>query len=225
MSSPELKESEIKVQVTEEEAGRLRGRLGDPVQTLKQLSYFYESPQDHLAKATASLRVREESDLSRGDTQILVTVKGSSQRAGALMVRPEVESQLEQGTWDELRSGKARFASLDLPPIEKLREMVADLDEIELSLLGSIENRREVFKLEADDISLDLLLDSTKYPDGTIDFEIEAEIPQAMAGRGARALRLLFDELGMEWRPSEVGKYLRFRRKIGRDPREDRTQA
>jgi hypothetical protein len=48
--------------------------------------------------------------------------------------------------------------------------------------------------------------------------ELEIEMPRAAAGKAARALRTLFAENSIDWRPAEVGKYVRFRRKIGRDP-------
>ncbi len=210
-------ESEIKILVTDEEAGRLRERLGTPVRTFRQISYFFETPQDHLAKERLSLRVREESDISGGDERIVLTLKGGGLRAGALMVRPEIESDLDPGTWKEVLGGTLSLAKLDLPSIRRLHESVAGLADMELSPLGSIDNTREVFDFEADDIALEILLDHTTYPDGSASFEIESELSPAMAGQGAKALRSLLDEIGAEWRPSEVGKYVRFRRKIGRD--------
>ena len=214
----EPQESEIKVLVTDEEAGRLRERLGSPVRTFRQISYFFETPQDHLAKERLSLRVREESDISGGGERIVLTLKGGGIRAGALMVRPEFESDLDPGTWEEVRRGELSLAKLDLPSINRLRESVAGIADMELAPLGHIDNTREVFDFKADDIALEVLLDHTTYPDGSASFEIESELSPAMAGQGAKALRSLFDEIGAEWRPAEVGKYVRFRRKIGRDP-------
>lgn len=216
--SPDPKESEIKVILADEDVALLRARLGSPRRTLRQVSYFFETPQDHLAKAGLSLRVREESDLAGGDEQLLLTVKGMGVRAGALMVRPEIECQLDPADWSGLREKSMHFADIDLPPTRRLRESLGDIRPLEFESMGHIENKREVYDFSHDKLTLEVLLDHTSYPDGTVEFEMESELAQAMAGRGARALRALFDEVGIEWQPSTVGKYVRFRRRIDRDP-------
>jgi uncharacterized protein YjbK len=223
--SPDQQESEIKVILTDEDVTRLRARLGSPRRTLRQISHFFETPQDHLAKAKMSLRVREECDLASGDEQILLTVKGMGVRAGALMVRPEIESQLDPKDWSGLRDKNMHFADIDLPPVKKLSDTLGDLRSLSIDCMGHIENEREVFDFSADDLDLELLLDRTSYPDGTAEFELESELAQSMAGHAARALRALFGEIGVEWRPSAVGKYVRFRRKIDRDPDAARAEG
>ena len=50
---------------------KVRARLGEPRRTLRQISHFFETPQDHLAKAKLSLRVREECDLAGGEASDL----------------------------------------------------------------------------------------------------------------------------------------------------------
>jgi uncharacterized protein YjbK len=223
--SPDPKESEIKVVLTDEDVVLLRARLGSPRRTLRQISHFFETPEDHLAKAALSLRVREECDLASGDEQLLLTVKGMGIRAGALMVRPEIECQLDPADWTGLREKQIHFADVDLPPIRKVRETLGDIRPLEIESMGHIENTREVYEFSHDKLTLEVLLDHTSYPDGSAEFEMESELAQAMAGRGARALRALFQELGIEWRPSTVGKYARFRRKIDRDPDAARGDA
>ena len=222
-------ESEIKVSLARSEEERLRGRLselvGGPVQRLRQVNHYFETSEDHLARARLSLRVREEAEVgseagSPEDPRFLLTVKEAGLRAGALMVRPELESEIDRPAWDALREGRMHFAELDLPPIRRLREAVqgvgAELDGLDLAPLGTAENVRDVFRLERESLAMEILLDRTRYPDGSEDLELECELPQADAGQGARVLRGLFDELGIEWRPSEAGKYVRFRRRIGR---------
>jgi uncharacterized protein YjbK len=218
-------ESEIKVSITDEEAERIRRHLGPPAHKLRQINHYFETAEDHLAKARLSLRVREESDLAGGGTNILLTVKSAGLRAGALMVRPEIESQLDASAWDGLQAGRLHFAQLDLEPIKKLKDAIEELETLELSLLGRVENMREVYEFRADEMPLEVLIDRTTYPDGGSDIELESELSQARAGQGARVLRALFDELGVDWRPADVGKYTRFRRRIGRDPDEVRAQA
>jgi len=216
--SPDPQESEIKLVLTDEDVSRVQARLGSPQRTLRQVSHFFETPQNHLAKAELSLRVREERDLASGDEQLLLTVKGMGRRAGALMVRPEIESQLDPKDWSGLCEKKIHFADVDLPPVRKLQEALGDIRPLELESMGHIENKREVYNFARDKMSMEILLDRTSYPDGTDEFELESELSKAMAGQGARALRAFFDEIGVEWRPSTVGKYVRFRRKINRDP-------
>ncbi len=229
-------ESEIKLRLTEDEIARLRPRLGEPVTRLRQENYFYETAEDHLSRKRVSLRVREEFSMGQEDAarSILLTVKEAGVRAGALMVRPEVECDLDRPAWEELRRGDRRFQDLDLSPILRLKEIVPGFEELELALLGTFETERDVFSftppkvrtrsgthLWAEGMVLEILLDKSFFPGDTVEWELETELPQADAGRGARILRALFEEVGIDWRPSEHGKYIRLRRKIGRAVEED----
>lgn len=208
------REAEIKVRLTKDEFDRLRSCLGNSSRRIIQTNYYFDSPQGHLDKAEVYLRVREEFDPTDKLARFLMTVKGPSMSAGALMIRTEVEAFITSDAWSGFRFGTLRFADVDLPPVKKLREMVPTLDEIDLNLLGRVENLREVFSFEVDSISLELELDTSRYPDGSTSFEVEAEVSQKMAGIGARALRSLFDELGVAWKPSEGSKHDRFRQRL-----------
>jgi uncharacterized protein YjbK len=64
--------------------------------------------------------------------------------------------------------------------------------------------------------AIEILLDKSFFPDGSVEWEVEVELPQAEAGRATRALRSLFSDLGVAWQPSKDSKYARLRRKIGR---------
>ena len=219
-------ESEIKIALDQGETERLRGRLGEPVRKLRQVNHYYETSEDHLARARVSLRVREETDVGTDRLRLLLTLKEAGLRAGALLVRPEFESELGEDAWAAVKDGSMHFADLDLPPIHRLadvlQETVPDLSGLALAELGTVENVREVFDFADKSLSMEVLLDRTAYPDGTEEFELECELPPSDAGQGARVLRGLFEELGIDWRPSQVGKYVRFRRRIGRDVEEAR---
>lgn len=218
MTNDTPQESEIKVILTEEEAARLRVRLGEPARIVKQVSYFFETPQDHLARKEIALRLREECQTDGSQLQFLLTVKEAGVRAGALIVRPEYECDVDHDTWHGLISGAMAFSEVDLPPVHRLKEVIGDLEYLQLEKLGQIVNMREVYDYVEDDMVLELLLDRTEYPNGTFDIELESEMPQGVAGKVARVLRTLFSENDIDWRPSDAGKYARFRRKIGRDP-------
>ena len=151
-----------------------------------------------------------------GAPKFLLTVKETGLRAGALMVRPELESEIDEELVRAIRGGPVQFAELDLPPIHRLREAVEGFAGLTLAELGSVGNLRDVFGFEHESGSLEILLDRTTFPDGSEEFELECELPGALAAQGARILRELFDDLGMDWRPSEAGTYARFRRRIGR---------
>lgn len=210
-------ESEIKVLLSEREAEALRMRLGYPTKTVRQVSEFYDTSDDLLARSGVALRIREETEGPSGSPpRIVLTVKEAGVRAGALMVRPETESRLEPALLEELRSGRRSVAELDLPPVRRLRELVGELSGLKLELFGRLENLREVYDYAGEEIRLELLLDRTTYPDGSVEYELETELAQSDAGLGARALRRLFSELAIEWRPSPEGKYVRLRRKLGR---------
>jgi uncharacterized protein YjbK len=213
-------ESEIKIALDQGETERLRGRLGEPVRRLRQVNHYYETAEDHFARARVSLRVREETDAGTDQLRLLLTVKEAGLRAGALLVRPEYESELSQDAWAAVKDGSMHFADLDLPPIHRLAEVfrktAPDLSDLAFAELGSVPNVRVVFDFADESLSMEILLDRTTYPDGSEEFELECEIPPSDAGQGARVLRGLFEELEIDWRPSQVGKYVRFRRRIGR---------
>jgi uncharacterized protein YjbK len=211
-------ESEIKVILTEEEAGRLREHLGAPARTVHQISYFFETPQDHFASKEIALRLREEHQPGDSKQQLLLTVKEAGVRAGALVVRPEYECHLDRTLWDGLLSGARKFHEVDLPPIRRLKAVLGKLEYLEIEKLGQIANTREIYDYAGDGMALELLLDRTVYPNGSFDTELESEMPQGVAGKAARLLRTLFAQTGIDWRPAEDSKYARFRRRIGRDP-------
>lgn len=218
-------ESEIKVTLAEDEGERLRGRLGRRTRRLRQVNHYYDTAGDDLARAGISLRVREEVDVETNERRVLLTVKEAGQRAGALMVRPERESELDTEVWDALKEGRTGFAEVDLPPVHRLCEAVRGFEGLALAALGTVENVRDVYEFEHESLAMEILLDLTTYPDGSVELELECELPQADAGCGARILRGLFDELDIDWRPSETGKYVRFRRKIGRAVEDAGNQA
>jgi len=224
------KESEIKLALTEEEIARLRPRLGEPASRLRQVNYFYETPGDDLAGVRASLRVREERHVDGTAEKLTLTVKEAGVRAGALMVRPEMEAEIEPPVWDAIRSGERHFADINLAPIGRLKELLANFARLEIVLLGKFETERDVFRFKPDvrttsgtnlwagDAPLEVLLDRVSYPDGSVEWELESELPQAEAGKAVRILRVLFSQVDIDWRPSAHGKYVRLRKKIGRLP-------
>ena len=108
-------ESEMKIALHQGDTERLRGRLGEPVRMLRQVNHYYETSEDHLARARVSLRVREETDVETGELRLLLTVKEAGLRAGALLVRPEYESELGEDAWTALTGGSMHFADIDLP--------------------------------------------------------------------------------------------------------------
>lgn len=202
--------------LSEEEAAGLKARLGQPKRVLGQDSFFFDTAADDLARAGVSLRVREERKEPDGSPSIKLTVKEAGKRAGALMVRPETESRLTPGLWEVLRAGRKHFDELKNRPVSHLRNVLADFAKMQLGVIGSFTNRRDVYSLRVGRRVLEVLIDKTRYPDGSEEIELECELPQSAAGQASRALRDLFGELEIEWRPSKEGKYLRFRRKIGR---------
>ncbi len=201
-------EREIKLALTEPESARIAELLAPPSRVIHQRNHYLDTPHGALRSRGYGLRLREESPGS-----ISVTLKGPASTQGALTERSEDEIVIERPEAERILSGQATFASLRLPsPPGIAAACAAD----PLSCWGVTENERRTFRLRVEASSggghgLDVELDRTTYPDGSIDCELEAEWPDPEAPFPEGELRALLARAGAQWRPQEQSKLARLR--------------
>jgi inorganic triphosphatase YgiF len=195
----------------EAEASRLRALLGVPERVLLQDNLYFDS-EGAWAQARFGVRVRRS-----GEGPLTLTVKGPATSVGDFVARGEWEVDLPRARWDGLRSGREPLAA-------ELAALLAR-DHVELPAglplavvpFGFTDTHREVYVLPGDGPALHLELDRTRYPDESVSYEVELEIPAADLEPGARArLEALLARAGVPYRPSTVSKLHRLHEVIDR---------
>jgi uncharacterized protein YjbK len=195
-------ESELKLELTVEGFDRLRGSLGEALETQEQLNLYYEDGQDVSlwARSGFSVRLREQSGVW------VLGVKAAGREEDGWSHRPEWEEQIEAGDFAELLLGGSPMRSA----IEKLvGELPGVLADSQLALRGELRNSRTLYRLS--DSQAVVELDHFRLPDGNEGHELEFECEDgALQERGEAELRGIFAGLGLDWRPSATSKRRRF---------------
>jgi uncharacterized protein YjbK len=212
-----VRERELKLSLTAEEAERLQRHLGGPLRVLLQRNHYLDTPDERLRSRRIGLRLREETLLTDppAPPRYLLTAKGPSRREEAIRDRPEIEVSLTAAAAGDILRAGIDPARSGLAP---LRWAAREAAGARVAALGSIENLRRIYRLApgAGQPPLELELDRTTYPDGSLEYELEVEYPPgeahppADADPLAGAIRDLLTSLDIPWRPSPAGKFRRF---------------
>lgn len=203
MSAPGRLERELKYRLRGEEDWRsLQAGLGPPLRAVTQVNHYLEAPDGRLGRASALLRVRLEGD---GD-RVLTFKKGERVQAGYFEA-VEVDAQVSLSEQEALWGGSLEDALWSLSPLRAFEE---DLGRAPLSLLGTIENLRLSFPLPSGGL---LELDRTRFPDGSVDHEVEIETCEPELARGW--FEALAGRLGIAAEPQLETKFERFLARAG----------
>ena len=240
-------ERELKLQLTQEEAGRLEHLLGPPADVILQLNYYLDTSDGLLRRQRHGLRLRKETHLSvdkahgataalrdsgaHGKTisRFVLTLKGPSRAAGEIVERAEAEAEISQAAAEHILEDGLDPDASDL---EALKTLAARLGIRRLLSLGHAENERRLLpiRLEGQEKPAWLALDRTSFPDGSVDYEAEFELPTATEPPAEtchseeiirstkdplQALRDLFAAAGLPWKPRHTGKFARFLQRRG----------
>ncbi len=201
-------ERELKLAISEDDARRLLDLWGPPVRTLLQRNDYFDSPDGRLRQARYGLRLRAE-----GPRRTL-TLKGPTRRDVDLAVRSEDEADISHAEADRILLEGLDPQTSSLPA---LRQLALRLGVSRVEVLGGIENERTVLVANLGGDRVEILLDRTRYPDGSIDLELEMECP--VGGAWVPELRGRLDATGIPWRPRREGKFSRFLARGGASPR------
>lgn len=210
--------------------GRIEGGPSEVPAALLQVNHFFDTAGESLACAGQALRLRVEGE-GQGEHHLL-TAKGPA-LAGherTLTVRPEEELAISRAQGEAVLAGELDpLALLSAAPAGESSDLLASMRERvagqRLRELGSFRNWRArtgplTLAFGGEPLALVFELDKSEYPDGSVAYELEVELEQALAERARAALRALFEAAGLEW-SSAPSKAQRFRAALG--ARQDRA--
>ena len=206
-------ERELKLTLTEAEAALLAAAFGPPLHTFRQRNHYLDTPEGALRRRGYGLRLREE------DGDLRLTLKGPTRGTGGMTERLELEAAISRDEARDLLAGGRCLAELPLPIPDELRDPSTSGH---LRELGMIENQRRVIRLPLpgvpprQPIEVDAELDRTRYPDGSIENELEIEWPHPETPFPEAAVRELLSRHGIPWRPGTKSKLARFLERTGR---------
>lgn len=187
---------------------------GWPAARVLQVNHFFDTPGGALRAARLALRLREE------DGRFAVALKGPEHPGPAgLAVRAELEREVDAATARAVLVGeRSPLELLDAPASVLLGEARARAAGAALVRVGGFENER--LRLGPRPFppgpggpgpgpELIVELDRTRFPDGSVEHELELELPEgADAAAVERDLRALCAELGVpfEAAPSKAAR-------------------
>lgn len=220
-------EREFKLRIPSEAAlAELRARLGGPVAPpVLQVNHFFDTEGRALGRARIALRLRSEITPNAGTTFLLALKGPLLGEPSSLAARPEEELVLTESVARELLSGARspleilRASSLSEGALVRLACALAGKEP--LRRLGSFENERTRvgplrFPPGSSGPPLVFELDRTRFPDGSLERELEVELPAgARPAEVEHALSDLLSSLGIRPEPSE-SKAARFFRILDR---------
>lgn len=190
---------------------RLAEHLGNPVSDTVQENAFHDTPDGDLAAERWALRLRRERPAdATGPERFYLTLKGPARRFRAATQRDEVERELNPGEAEELLNGLISFTDLQggspLPRLEGVR-----LNQ--MNRTARFTNRRRTFRLALGERQYELELDETTFEDGTIDYELEMELPGDTVPAELVLVQVELEShltrLEIHFEPQQTGKYSR----------------
>lgn len=157
-------EQELKYQIAgPAEFEKVLHFLGPATEVLEQCNHYFSDRPDR-PSPDWSLRVRQENELYE------LTFKLGKKQSEGYFESTEVECPIDSQQVEELLNQPVWSETLwELPPLERLRR---EFGVTRLVLLGSLRNRRQVCPQAA---GWKAELDTTSYPEGRTDYELEVE--------------------------------------------------
>jgi len=197
-------ETEVKFTIHDRHAfARLLAAVGEVERLTHQLNVYLDTPDHRIASAGFSLRLR-----IANQGAATWTTKRRRGRSDGTFVSEETEASADHAqavSW--VRAGRG-FVVPRVPEMSEVLRAVGNEPLIVMtwSLTHRYTARANGFEFE---------LDETIYPDGAVDYELEAEHPDAVAA--AKALESLCAAAGVRFEPAEHSKRARARKHASPD--------
>ena len=186
----------------------LMARLPEPQSLITQLNHYYTDRSGVLDSKRVMVRVREESE-SESETllRVVLTVKCRAVTRDAVFRASEFEVALEPGQWSGVG---LPLTALPAAVADAFDRMDVHLGGEALQYLGCLRNQRR--RVGVDGFILEV--DSSEFPDGSVDVEVEVETDRPRAARAM--LNALAKSCGISLYGQTTGKYARFRASCAR---------
>jgi uncharacterized protein YjbK len=146
---------------------KLVGYLGQIENEDHHVNGFFDTEDRQLAKGGWALRIRAE------DHRGLVTAKSLSQNSGIAAIRQEIEAEIPRSTATDILALHTDILSLEVLPIEFIR---SKFPKMQLAKLIQFENTRQKKLFRIGDHNYLLEIDTTRYNDGSVEYELEVEL-------------------------------------------------
>jgi uncharacterized protein YjbK len=186
---------------------KLVGHLGQIVQEDRHINGFFDTDDRILAARGWALRVR--ADGKRG----YVTAKSISTPVGSAAIRQEIEAQIKHDDALEILNLYKDIRSLHAMPVDFLRETLADKP---VRKLIQFENTRQLKNYRIRDIDYLFEIDTTLFSDGSVDYELEVELPDLSRLEIIESeLEMLFDSLAIPFVRQSESKFSRGLKRAG----------
>ena len=180
---------------------KLVGFLGQIDSEEHHINGFFDTEDKQLAAAGWALRVRAEG--KRG----LVTVKSEGEHSNLAVVRNELESEISRGDALEILNLQSDILKLPVEPIKHVNDLLKNQP---VACLVRFENCRQKKKFRLGDYEYVLEIDKTMFPDGSVDYELEVELPGLERQQAVEDhLRRMFTSLQMPFLRQDESKLAR----------------
>jgi uncharacterized protein YjbK len=180
---------------------KLVGFLGNIDSEDRLVSAFFDTEDRRLAAGGWALRVRVHRD--RG----LVTVKGVPTETGSAVLRQEIEAEVPRSAALELVNLQHDVMSLSVEPVAFLTEKFSGLSLARL-VRFTTQRQRKAFRIDEDTYVFEI--DRTEFADGSVDYELEVELPDPQAiSTVENYLRRLFTSLDIPFEKQGKSKLAR----------------
>jgi uncharacterized protein YjbK len=147
---------------------KLVGSLGQIDSEHRLINGFFDSEDNKLEAAGWALRARAE--LGRG----LITIKSRVADSSLAVVRRESEVEIRRAEALDILNLETNILDLQVEPIAFVNEILSGAD---LHCLVRFETCRQKKKFKIGDYQYILEIDKTQFPDGSVDYELEIELP------------------------------------------------
>ncbi len=148
---------------------KLVGFLGQFEREELQVNAFFDTEDRLLAQSGWALRMRAD------DSDGFVTLKSRTSEHETAAVRQELETVIARADAVEVVNLKRDIMALEAATIAYVREQFGD--ELRLAKLVHFENHRQHKSFRFGDYTYDLEIDTTHFSDGTVEYELEVELP------------------------------------------------
>jgi len=180
---------------------KLLGFLGQVEREEHHINGFFDTEDRKLSSDGWALRIRAESD--RG----LVTLKSESIKPGVAVIRDEIEAEITRGEALDILNLRRDVMALTNDPIDFARRTWG---KISVTKLVHFENTRRKKPFKIGDYSYMMELDKTEFADGSVDYELELELPDENRIEIVEdKLRKLFTSLNIPFTLQSESKFAR----------------